>query len=286
MSSSPATVFLHLKKLGLKLRDPIEASIKALTKFQRMAFAGDKSERAYLLGFVYGDCSVDRHGRAVRVRSGTTHLEFVNLFRRLFGKYGRIRTYPKRSKLIPAEWNLEVDLHGTFEFLHEKNRQPIPDIISDGKFMMAFVAGFSDAEGTIYIHRKKFGQAFGFVISNTNSPILKRIQELLLAEGYHPALYQMINRARPPLGSKDSVIWRLGVFRARDVVRLLTALPLRHKEKLDRAKLALSYHKSEPTLDSKGSPEGWLDCLRQISEERNSFIREAVAALDEKSKKS
>src|SRR2546425_7733608 len=94
---SPVTVFIHLEKRGIQLRDKVEAQIKAVTKHQRRPFSEDDEERAYLSGFRTGDLDVVKHGRAVRVRTGTTHPWMGELFRELFDRYGYVHSYAKRA---------------------------------------------------------------------------------------------------------------------------------------------------------------------------------------------
>ncbi len=50
---SPVTVFLHLRRRGVTLRDKVEAQIKAVTKYARTPFSGELTEKAYLLGFAW-----------------------------------------------------------------------------------------------------------------------------------------------------------------------------------------------------------------------------------------
>jgi hypothetical protein len=95
----PVTVFNHLHKRGLSLRDKVEAQIKAVTIHEKKPFQGSLADRAYLAGITRGDFSAGRHGRAVRVRLGTTHPDMADLFRRLSAKYGPIYEYPKPAPL-------------------------------------------------------------------------------------------------------------------------------------------------------------------------------------------
>src|SRR5271155_720999 len=92
-----------LKKTGLQLRDKVEAQIKAVTKHERKAFNGDSDLKFYLIGISKGDYWVTTHGRATRVRLGTTHPAMSSLFRELFNAYGPIYEYPKRALLTGYE---------------------------------------------------------------------------------------------------------------------------------------------------------------------------------------
>ena len=191
---SPVTVFMHLKKRGVQLRDKVDAQIEAVTKHHRKPFAGNESNREYLLGFVWGDCAAERHGRGVRIKTGTTHPEFVNLFRELFASHGNVRSYPKRARIVPAEMNLEIDLDGSFEFLLMKKVIGHLPNLTNPSTTLNFVAGFFDAEGCITFHRKEPYSDFEVQISNSDGDLLSRIRAALQTQGYHPTLYKSTNR--------------------------------------------------------------------------------------------
>ncbi len=61
---SPVTVFLHLRKRGMKLRDKVEAQIASVRKFEKRNFDGSVADRAYLLGLTRGDLNVKRRDGA------------------------------------------------------------------------------------------------------------------------------------------------------------------------------------------------------------------------------
>jgi len=98
-SFSPGTIFDHLHKRGLQLRDKVEAQIEAVTIHHKKPFQGSPADRAYLAGITIGDFWAGRLGRAVRVRLGTTHPDMADLFRQLFSKNGPIYEYPKPAAL-------------------------------------------------------------------------------------------------------------------------------------------------------------------------------------------
>src|SRR3989441_10327672 len=96
---SPVTVFLHLRKRGITLREKVEAQIKAVTKYARFPFSGEIVEKAYLLGFAWGDLHVSRHGRAIRIKTSTTHPALIELINSCFGRYGQVTQFPREAKL-------------------------------------------------------------------------------------------------------------------------------------------------------------------------------------------
>ncbi|MDA4131625.1 MAG: hypothetical protein OK454_00670 [Thaumarchaeota archaeon] len=99
-SVDPVTVFNHMHKRGIRLRDKVEAQIKAVTKHERRPFDGDDELRAYLIGFVKGDFYVSRHGRAIRVKTATTHPRMTELVRTIFSEHGAIYEYPRVNHLV------------------------------------------------------------------------------------------------------------------------------------------------------------------------------------------
>lgn len=280
---SPVTVWNHLRRRGVKLRDKVEAQISAVTRHERKRFTGDESEKNYLLGFVLGDCSVARHGRGIRVRSGSTHPLFVKLFADLLGAYGHLRMYPKDSGLVKAELNLQIDLDGSFEFLLWKNIRPLSVVPSNTTAFLSFIAGFFDAEGSVYFHRKSYSPSFELSITNTNRALLKKIQLILMSMNHHPKMYHFTQHGTRFEGGKEGELWRLTIHRRDEVRRLLTVLPLRHEEKVTKAKLALSFLNSDTVLDSKGLPSGWHDYLEKVRQGRKDFVTELSATLQSKS---
>ncbi|MDA4115631.1 MAG: hypothetical protein OK442_03635 [Thaumarchaeota archaeon] len=145
-SVNAVTVFNHLHRRGLGLRDKVEAQIKIVTKHKRTPFTGDMKEIAYLAGLTVGGLYVQRHGRAIRVRVATTHPRMASLFRDLFSGNGHPHEYPKGDPVTGYEWSLDCDMDKSFEFLLDRDRYIETAFQDDGAFL-AFLAGFFDAEG-------------------------------------------------------------------------------------------------------------------------------------------
>ena len=181
------TVFVHLRKRGLKLRDKVEEVIRLNTIHKKKSFNGDPGPKAYLIGIAKGDYWVTRHGRAIRVRLSTTHPAMAKLFRELLGPYGPIYEFPKSTPLTEFEWCLDCDLNLSFRFLEDRE-QPLNEIFADKNLFLNSLGGFFDAEGSIYYHKKKEIGAFEFSLGNTNEGILRKIAGKLSEFGYTPSL--------------------------------------------------------------------------------------------------
>ncbi|TLY01212.1 MAG: hypothetical protein E6K95_07135 [Thaumarchaeota archaeon] len=279
---SPVTVFLHLRKRGVQLRDKIEALIETNTKHRKTPFSGDLLNSAYLAGFVIGDCQVLRHGRAIRVRTGTTHPAMAELFEEVFGPFGFVHRYPKKSRLREFEWNLEVDLDRTFQFLERDPLEALRECCASEDGFWSFLAGFFDAEGSIQLHRKRGGIGFELQLTNTNQEILECIKEQLTAHRLFSSLRQQTQDPARLGGNDVAIILRLLVWRYADVRLLLERLPLRHGERIAKREIALklSYRASEP--ERAEIEAQWALLIGQIKAERDRFVLQAKRAVESK----
>ncbi|MDA4128566.1 MAG: hypothetical protein OK422_03810 [Thaumarchaeota archaeon] len=276
------TVFLHLKKRGLKLRDKVEAQIKAVTKYEKTPFEGDDVHRAYLVGFATGDLDVVKHGRAVRVRTSTTHPAMVSLFDSLFASSGRVKRYPREAKLTGYEWDLEVDLDASYEFMFDKN---IVRRTYNRTIFMSYLAGVFDAEGSIYLHNKNASIAPELSIGNTNLELL----ETLRANLFQSSIFSSLTFQEKNVGSVGSIpgpIWRLRVWRFGDVVKLLTTLPLRHPEKISKKGLVLKMKRPLSSMINLETWKNWDALLDGIEHGRRAFIDQAKTEILAHSKQS
>ena len=74
-------------------------------------------------------------------------------------------------------------------------------------------------------------------------------------------------------------MWKLALYRHEEVRRFLTEVPLRHKEKTTKARLALAYLNSVSVLDSDGFPPGWHEYLENVKGDCAGLIAQMLAAL-------
>ncbi len=279
---SPVTVFLHLRKRGLQLRDKIEALIETITKHPKTPFSGDLVDSAYLAGFVFGDCQVVRHGRAIRVRTGTTHPAMADLFEKDFGRFGFVHRYPKRSRLREFEWNLEVDLDRTFQFLEKDPVEALRQYCASEDGFWSFLAGFFDAEGSIQLHRKRGGIGFELQLTNTNKEILECVKEELTNRNIFSSLRQQTQDPGRLGGDNEGIILKLTVWRHGVVRWLLERLPLRHGERIAKREIALELSYRAPEPERAKVEVRWARLIGQIRAERERFILLAKRAVESK----
>ena len=219
---------------------------RPLRKYARLPFSGNDCEKAYMIGFRQGNLHALREGLGVRISTTTTHPAQIDLFRRIFGKYGHVYVGPVYNKdLEQYSWQIAVALDDSFSFLLPKLNHLPRWIKRSSKTSLALAAGFFDAEGHITVafraRRGKKVMEVTIAISNSNKEMLQEIA--LVLKTYHPRIHLAIPKGTPVGQAKrltDKDHWRLAVCRRTAQEKLLVELPLRHQEKVDKACIALS----------------------------------------------
>jgi hypothetical protein len=278
---SPVTVFNHLRKRGIDFRERVEAQRKAVTVHEKKPFNGDLRALAYIVGFAKGDLAAMRHGRAIRVKMSTTHPDMTELFRTLFSQHGPIYEYPKKSPLTGFEWSLDCDLDASFEFLLNVD-QLAKEFVDREDLFFALLAGFFDADGSVYYHKKKARGAFEFSLTNADGELLRRIQGRMIAIGFSPTL--RLDRQSPDRGVKNGgdFIWRLEMWRQGDVDRILGELPMRHAEKRAKAAIALRLGSRPTEADRADIIRDWDLLKKRIAGRRDDYVEGASRSFRER----
>jgi hypothetical protein len=274
---SPVTVYLRLRKRGIELRDKVEAQIKAVTKYQRASFKGDSLEKAYLIGFRLGDLHVVRHGRAIRVRVSTTHPAMIELFGKLFSAYGPIYRYPKESELTGYEWSLDCDLDSSFAFLLDPQEE-LDEIMSSRELFFAFLAGFFDADGSIYYHRKATHGGFEFTLTNMDVDLLRRVAGRLSTMGLHARVRLSPQKKDRGVKNGGQAIWKLSLWRFDEVSNIVRTLPIRHREKMEKKSLVLRLEYRQSAIERASLIGEWDKLRASFKDERSACITAAQSA--------
>lgn len=168
-------MYSALKKYNIPTRSLAASHVR----YVRTDFSGDLCEKAYLIGFAIGDLRVRRHNglrsETISIGCGSTKVAQIQLIENLFKRYGRVwKGKPDKRGAI----NIEAFVNKSFEFL-------LPDICDYAwcakrrQLFFAFVAGFTDAEGSMSIANGKAFISWG----NYNTKILHFIKDTLLRYG-------------------------------------------------------------------------------------------------------
>lgn len=166
---TPSGVFRKMRKLNITLRTSWETHIVHPKK----PFNGSLEEKSYLIGFRLGDLGVKQKSKlthSILVKSNTTKPEQVTLMKNLFSRYSHVWISKSNSKEV---FHFTTLLHPSFNFLLPKN-DCVPDWIkNNAQYSLAFIAGYTDAEGNIGVYD---GRA-RFRIGSYDIGILKQIHK-------------------------------------------------------------------------------------------------------------
>ena len=232
---SRSTVHRKLREYGMIRNRAIAHMI-----YQKNDFSGNLREKAYLIGFRLGDLRVRKiweNSETIHVDCGSTIKEQIELIKNLFKDYGQvwISKLNKRGKV-----QIECYLNRTFEFLLSKK---IPeDLLKDKENFFAFLAGFTDAEGTIGISK---GMAYYSVV-NQNKKYLNYIRNKLINIGIEcPKMYLGSEKGTPRIeGDKtyysNKDCWFLRLNKKSFLYEFLLKIEpyLKHPKKVKNLRLA------------------------------------------------
>ncbi|MDD5182313.1 MAG: LAGLIDADG family homing endonuclease [Candidatus Nanoarchaeia archaeon] len=226
-----STIDRKLKKYEFNLRDRADSHII----YPRRKFSGDLLEHAYLLGFTIGDLRTKTGGscsKTIYVACGSTQESQLELFKNLFQKYGRI--WSKRCK---GKINMEAYLDLSFSFL--LNKKAGNWIFENNKTFYSFLAGFSDAEGSVFVSNGKARYSLG----NYDSPLLNKIKIKLEQLGFICTKLQCDN-LRGYVGKdgycRNHDYWHFCINRKQHLLSLFECLApyIKHPQKIKDIKRA------------------------------------------------
>lgn len=177
------TVYRKLIEFSIPTRNIAKSHII----FPRQNFSGNPIEKSYLIGFAMGDLNITKRGsqsETIMVKCGTTQKAQAVLFRKLFGQYGK----NWEGKITKTERiNIQAGLNPTFSFLLKKRKLADEWIIENKKYFFAFLAGFSDAEGSFYIDNRNRAH---YSLGNYNIELLRQIKIMMAKYGIEtPKIY-------------------------------------------------------------------------------------------------
>lgn len=222
----PAAVLRKMRKFNIPLRSTWEHNLIK----PRKPFSGSLTEKAYLIGFRLGDLNViQRPGRqVVEVGCNSTKTDQAQLIKRLFSKYSHV-SVSKQNDIGVMSINTSLDR--SFGFLIPKVDKVEKWMSSSRKFMAAFTAGYTDAEGNagVYTNRARFR------LGSYDIGILKEINRY-----FNKLQIQSILNLERPKGSIGSHglalngdFWRVTVNERLSILKLYDLLwpHLKHKKR-------------------------------------------------------
>lgn len=208
----------------------------------RQPFDGSDIEKSYLIGFRLGDLGIRQKSqlsRYIRVGCNTTKIEQAELINDLFSKYSKVSIgKPSPRNVI----SVSTILHSSFEFLLPKRDLIEPWIISEPKNILAFMAGYIDAEGSFGVYQNRAR----FRIGSYDVGILQQFFTTLINLDIKAKL--SLEMAKTPVGARNITrklncdFWRLSINEKESLLNFSNLIIpfLKHKKRiadLKRAKL-------------------------------------------------
>lgn len=190
-----------------------------ITHYSKNNFSGNLLEAAYLIGFGLGDLAIKKTGDLVYVKLSTTRPEQIRLFKKLFNKY----TYVRMSK--PDKLNavkLDCYLNDSFNFLLRK-KDSIPNwICRNNGYLVAFAAGYIDAEGSFGINQRRAR----FKVDSYDKNILHQIHWWLNKKKIRSKLRLISKKGewRPEGYHFNNDLWRLNVNGAWSIIKFINII--------------------------------------------------------------
>lgn len=231
---SRGTLYRKLKEFGFQTRNMASSHVR----FSRKDFSGDLLEKAYIIGFRIGDLNVTKCGpqsETIVIKCASTKHGQLELFKNLFADYGHIiEGKPTKEGKI----NIQANLNPSFSFLLDKSQSNYKWVFKNKKTFFAFLAGFSDAEGSFF-----FNRSMGvFSIGNYDKLLLAKIKKFLKKFGIETpqlAVYYQRKRKvyRGYLSRND--YYTLRCSRKDYLLKLISLLQsyTKHPDKLQKAQL-------------------------------------------------
>ncbi len=224
----PAAVLRKMRKFNIPMRTSWEGNIIHPKK----PFNGSLEEKAYLIGFRLGDLGVTQKSKltnSIVVKSNTTKPEQVTLMKNLFSPYSHV--WISGPNAIGVFYFTTL-LHPSFNFLVPKNDFMPNWIENDTNLSLAFIAGYTDAEGSIGIYD---GRA-RFRIGSYDIGILRQIHNSFEKLGVRSTL-----RLDRPKGSIDKRgfisngdFWRVGISEKSSLLKIfdLLIIYMKHEKRV------------------------------------------------------
>lgn len=225
MKCSRCTIEKLMKKYKIKPRTLSESQMK----YPKYNFSGSLMEKAYLIGFRLGDLRVMPAKLQIQANCSTSAPAQVQLIKSLFSKYTHVNI--SRNRVLKGKRITEMCclLNASFGFLLPKRDRIESWILRNKKFFFAFLAGYIDAEGHIFVRLYKNSKTpiAGFEVQSYDKGILQQTWLKLNEIGIR-CQKPRINKSKGYI-SKNGLIhrgdlWRLSVNRKRDLFFLLTLI--------------------------------------------------------------
>jgi hypothetical protein len=249
-----------MKRYNIARRSISEAKMK----YPRKPFSGCEVEKNYLIG-LRSDIHACRSRRSIQVSTATSHPSMIDLFFRVFSKYGHCGKIAVKDA-CGYKYNIYSFLDESFSFLLDN---PPQIILKSRESFYSLLAGYNDTDGDWRLHRSRKYISVSFRLRMGDCELMKQIKEQLEKEGYHPNF-----GLQKPTGWAKKDIYVVHVDRRKEVEDLAQKiLPYsKHKEKIEKMKLILKAKGKKYWTEIKDEV---LEFREKIKKEVNECVKRA-----------
>lgn len=219
------TVHNRMKEHGISAREISEAHIQS----PKVNFNGNNIEKAHMIGFRLGDLHVrkfEKNGKILNVSCGSSNINQIDLIKQMFSKYCKV-TISKPDKRGITRIN--ANPNESFNFLLEKKDCINKNLLKNRKTFFAFLAGYTDAEGTIKTHIQGFST---FRIKTYDKGILTEIKKQLEDYGYKD-VHLHLDTKKSKVRKQNKDCWGVYVYKKTQLLKLYKELLpfIKHRDK-------------------------------------------------------
>lgn len=215
-----------MEKFGIDRRNASEAN----STFKKIPFENDAVKKAYMIGFRLGDLKAIQASADcnVAISTNTTKEEQVNLLREVFGCYGHF--YLKKYGDV---YSTSCQLDKSFDFLVSKKDEIKPWIVNNDEYFLAFLGGYSDAEGSIGVYDGRARFRVGSYDKHLLYQVHKRLSDFGINSKYHL-------EGKAGSGNRNGDFWRVSVNEKESLMKLFKLIKphLRHEKRINDLKRA------------------------------------------------
>lgn len=236
---SPALIRDRLKEYKISIRSLQEAlPLSNKPRYPQKDFNGNLEEKAYLIGFRLGDLHAkasSKNSSSIYINVASTKPELIKIVEQSFSPYGHVwQSEPDKIGIV----YIRTSLNRTFNFLLPKKDLIEPWILRNKKYFAAFLAGYTDAEGTFCL----CGGDAVFSIRSQDKNILHQIQNKLTEQRIFLRPPQIARRkgTRDIRGTiSNENIWAIFMHRKDAILKLIDLINpyLKHADKRKRMKM-------------------------------------------------
>lgn len=240
---NPGLILDRLREYEIPVRSHYDAHLLCnKPKYPQHDFSGDSIEKSYMIGFRQGDINAYKRSEAtsscIFIQGSSTKKAFIDVIDELFLRYGHIW---KGLREKDQNTFFHCSLNKTFNFLLTKKDFIEPWILQNENHFLAFLSGYSDAEGS-------------FCLCGGNGVFSIRSQDKNILHQIRSKLIEMNILLRPPQiarkeGTRDLYgticnkdIWGVWVHRKDSLLKLIELMKphIKHTDKQKAAEIVKS----------------------------------------------